>query len=318
MDKDNHLQIVKYEKGRLRNVSRPIVREFPLRLIVNGRELATLIASPHQLNFLTAGFLRLQGFIGGLDDLQSLGVCAEFGRADVRLRGMVPERLTPTLTSGCGTGITFALPQTDAQQTTAVPEATFSPEGIFALMQELARKAEQYRSHGGIHSAAVGDGDRLLLYSEDIGRHNTLDRLAGEALFRGLDLRGKMLATSGRVSSEMVGKAARLGIALIVSRTSATDMAVRMAEEAGITLVSYLRSDSFEICTHSQRLTLPATAATHRRHHRRHPCRRRKPAHGQRQVAAAAQRRPLHRPGLPQHGRGVRRGAHRHQLPCPV
>jgi FdhD protein len=257
---DNRFDILRYEKSRLRPVSRPLVREFPLRLVVNGRELATLVASPHQLNFLTAGFLRLQGFIRDLDDLLTLGVCADFGRADVRIRGAVPERLTPTLTSGCGTGITFALPAVDGRgEAPPCPRATqrVVPTAVFALMQELARHAEQYRSHGGIHSAAVGDGRTLLLYAEDVGRHNTLDRLAGEALFRGLDLRGKLLATSGRVSSEMVAKAARLGIALIASRTSATDLAVRMAEEAGITLISYLRGDTFEVCTHPQRLAVP-------------------------------------------------------------
>ncbi|MFA5516167.1 MAG: formate dehydrogenase accessory sulfurtransferase FdhD [Desulfuromonadales bacterium] len=256
MDGNNHLQLLRYEKGRLRPAERRVVREFPLRLTVNGRELATLIGSPHQLNFLTAGFLRLQGFVETRDDLLALGVCADFGVAKVRIRGDIPARLTPTLTSGCGAGLTFGLPE--APRLAAETHKTcFSPESILQLAQELARRAEQYRSHGGIHSAAVGDGRRLLLYAEDVGRHNTLDRIAGEAMLRDLDLRGTMLVTSGRISSEMVAKAARLGIALLASRTSATDVAVRMAEQAGITLISYLRGESFEICAHPQRL-LPA------------------------------------------------------------
>ncbi len=256
MHNDNHLQILKYEKGRLRPAERRVVREFPLRLTVNGRELATLIGSPHQLNFLAAGFLRLQGFVATRDDLLTLGVCADFGAAEVRIRGEIPARLTPTLTSGCGTGLTFGLPEVapPAPETAGV---CFTPESVLQLAQDLARRAEQYRSHGGIHSAAVGDGHELLLYAEDVGRHNTLDRIAGEALLRDIDLRGTLLVTSGRISTEMVAKAARLGIALLASRTSATDVAVRLAEKAGITLISYLRGDSFEVCTHPQRL-LPA------------------------------------------------------------
>ena len=104
-------------------------------------------------------------------------------------------------------------------------------------MKELNRRTEQYRSHGGIHSAAIGDREGLLLHAEDIGRHNCLDRLAGEAWFKNIDLQDKMLVTSGRVSTEMVAKASRLGIGLIASRTSPTDRAIELCQQAGITLV---------------------------------------------------------------------------------
>lgn len=246
--------VYRFEKGGLRPVERQVVREFPLRLVVNGREIATLVASPHQLNFLVAGFFRLQGWIDSLDDILSLGICEDFGAAQVRLRRDVPERLRPTLTSGCGTGIAFDLPERLAARKNA--GGSFTPASVFSLMRELARRAENYAAHGGIHSAAVGDGRELLLYAEDLGRHNTLDRIAGEALFRGIDLAGRMLVTSGRISTEMVAKAARLGIALIASRTSPTDQAVRLAEQAGMTLVGYLRGENFEAYTHPQRITV--------------------------------------------------------------
>jgi FdhD protein len=102
----------------------------------------------------------------------------------------------------------------------------------------------------------VGDGQHLLLFAEDLGRHNTLDRIAGEALFKGVDLRGQLVATSGRISTEMVAKAAQLGILAVASRTSPTDMAVRAAEAAGITLIGYLRGDSFEVYSHPERLAV--------------------------------------------------------------
>ncbi|WP_432821499.1 formate dehydrogenase accessory sulfurtransferase FdhD [Trichloromonas sp.] len=258
MDHSRNRTIYQFKSGSLAAKERQVVQEFPLRLTVNGRELATLIASPHQLNFLVAGFLRNQGFAGHLDDFLQLGICSDFGAAQVRLKREIPERLKPTLTSGCGTGITFSLPEAAAPaELSAAPAATFNPDAVFALMKELHRQAENYQSHGGIHSAAVGDGQRLLLYAEDLGRHNTLDRIAGEALFKGIDLSGKMLVSSGRVSTEMVAKAARLGISLIASRTSPTDMAVQMAEQAGITLIGYLRGESFEVYCHPQRLAAP-------------------------------------------------------------
>lgn len=102
-------KILFYRNGAVQSEEAAIVREFPLALTVNGRELATLITSPHELRFLVAGFLRLQGFVREIGDFDMLSVCEDFGIANVQIRGELPKRLKPTLTSGCGTGITFAL-----------------------------------------------------------------------------------------------------------------------------------------------------------------------------------------------------------------
>jgi len=255
--------VFRFEKGKLRTSDHVPVQEFPLSLIVNGRELATLISSPHDLRFLVAGFLRLQGFVHGLDDFQMFSVCEDFGVANVIIKGEIPEQLKPAITSGCGTGITFNLQQKMQVKGKGSKSSDFHflPEDLFALMDQLTRFAGEYRKSGGIHSAAVGEGRSILLYSEDIGRHNTLDRIAGEALFKGIDLAGKVLLTSGRVSTEMVTKAAMLGISLIASRTSPTNLAVQLAKEAGITLVGYLRASGFNIYTQPESLVCAAQAS---------------------------------------------------------
>jgi FdhD protein len=246
-----------FQKGRLEPLESEIVREFPLKLLVNGREIATLIASPHDLRFLVAGFLRLQGFVDEVSDFHMLSVCEDFGVANCRIKGELPEQLRPVLTSGCGTGITFT-----QEILTPKPDAkgrgpTFRPDAVFRLMEGLGSKAEGYRSHGGIHSAAVGDADgNLLLYAEDLGRHNTLDRIAGEALLKDMDLNGTLLVASGRVSTEMVAKAARLGVALIASRTSPTDLAVKICREAGIVLIGYARGGKFTVYNGAERIDL--------------------------------------------------------------
>jgi FdhD protein len=246
-----------FQKGRLEPLETEIVNEFPLKLLVNGREIATLIASPHDLRFLVAGFLRLQGFVDTVADFHMLSVCEDFGVANVRIKGELPEQLRPVLTSGCGTGITFTqeilAPKPDKKGRGPI----IRPDAIFRLMEGLGRKAEGYRSHGGIHSAAVGDVDgNLILYAEDLGRHNTLDRIAGEALLKDIDLNGTLLVTSGRVSTEMVAKAARLGVALIASRTSPTDMAVKICREAGIALIGYARGGKFIVYNGAERIDL--------------------------------------------------------------
>jgi FdhD protein len=255
MEEPSTLKIVRVTQQKQESVQRQVVEEYPLKLRVNGRELATLICSPHQLNFLVVGFLRLQGFIESLDDISSLGVCKEYGQAEVLIRTSLPERLQPTLTSGCGAGIAFNLPE-KLLNLTWQDRPSYHCESLYRLMKEMQGLAENYQRHGGIHSAAVGDDRGLLLSAEDLGRHNTLDRIAGEALFKEIPLQGKMLVTSGRVSTEMVAKAARLGLGLIASRTSPTDKAVDLCEQAGITLVGYLRGSSMEIYSHPQHLKL--------------------------------------------------------------
>jgi FdhD protein len=250
-----------YADGRLTHGEAEVVGEFPLVLRVNDRELVTLIASPHDLRFLVAGFLRVQGFVSRVEDFLMLSVCNDYGIANVRIRGELPAELKPILTSGCGTGITYSLPAAGGTaKRTAEPEPV-APGAIFSLMEQLALKAEQYKSHGGVHSAAVGDLDgKLLLHAEDIGRHNTFDRLAGEALLRGVNLDGCLLVTSGRISAEMAAKAAALGIPLIASRTSPTDMAIRICKEAGVTLIGYLRGGKFKVYAHPELLVIEPEA----------------------------------------------------------
>jgi FdhD protein len=246
-----------YSGGRLTHGEVDVVGEFPLVLRVNDREIVTLIASPHDLKFLVAGFLRVQGFVSSVEDFLVLSVCNDYGIANVRIRGELPGELKPILTSGCGTGITFTLPGAGKLEKVIHQTRPIRPAAIFSVMEQLARKAERYKSHGGVHSAAVGDLDgELLLFAEDIGRHNTFDRLAGEALLKGVDLTGTLLVTSGRVSAEMAAKAAALGMPLIASRTSPTDMAIRICQDAGIILIGYLRGARFNVYAHPELLAV--------------------------------------------------------------
>lgn len=244
----------RYERGNISEIPDDLPIEQPIKLTVNGRTIATLVASPHELRFLVAGFLRTQGFVHEVGDFLTLGVCEDSGEASVRIRGELPDSLTPVLTSGCGTGISFSLAAGPA--CSAPPETRYEASAVFAMMREMALLSERYGRHGGIHSAVVSDGTRILFHAEDLGRHNTIDRLAGQALLSGSDLAGCLLLTSGRVSSEMAAKAASLGVALIASRTSPTDMAVRICRETGIGLLGYVRGDSFRIAACPERLLI--------------------------------------------------------------
>lgn len=236
------------------------VDEIPVPLTVNGVPLATLMASPHDLNFLVAGFLRMQGIVTAREDILSLSACADFGVATVTIRGEVPKSLKPTVTSGCGGGISFTTPGADGAffvRPPALPRR-FTPEQVVAAFDAMGRLSDKYRERGGIHSAAVSNGESIILHAEDLGRHNTIDRIAGEAMLKGIDLAGTMLLTSGRVSSEMAVKGASLGVSLIASRTSPTSLAVRVCDERGVTLVGYARGASFSVYAHPEAFLVPA------------------------------------------------------------
>jgi len=253
--------VFRFDGTRLSATEQHPVSEFPLRLTVNGIPLATLIASPHNLEFLVAGFLRMQQLVATRDEIQILGVCPDSGSANVRIRGEVPARLTPILTSGCAGGVTFHLPRSaesegSGEEPSGRNTERFSPSDILRPMEGLGRVAGMYRSTGGIHSSAAADGETILLHAEDIGRHNTIDRIAGEALLKGIDLKGTILVTSGRISSEMAAKGATLGVSIMASRTSPTDMAIRIAGEAGITLIGYVRGGRFTVYTHPWRIRM--------------------------------------------------------------
>jgi FdhD protein len=253
-------EVVSYYEGAFEANETDVVREFPLKIVVNGREIATLVCSPHELRYLAAGFLRMQGFVTSSADLVAIDVCERSGVAEVRLREAVPDRLHPILTSGGGAGISFSLERPGASGT-HLPgpfRREHRPSEVFAMMERLARVAVLYTRHGGTHSSAAGDGRSVFLHAEDLGRHNTVDRIAGEALLAGIDLSGMMLVTSGRVPSEMVAKAAALGISLIASRTTPTDRAVALCREAGIALAGYVRVDRLTIYACPERVAAPA------------------------------------------------------------
>ncbi len=236
-----------YNSQKCNRNKRQVVDEKLFRLTVNGQALVNLVASPYHPEQLVTGFLFLQGLIAAIDDVVTLGICRDSGQVAVTVRGEIPERLSPTLTSGCGGGISFdnldALSITSSMQTKSV----YSPEFIVGAMSELFDVSKQYAEHGGIHSAALCDEGGLLFHAEDIGRHNTIDRIAGESLQRGANTAGKLLLTSGRVSSEMAIKAVRLGVAALASRTSPTSMAVEICEKQNIGLAGYVRAGKMEI-----------------------------------------------------------------------
>jgi FdhD protein len=247
-----------WKAGELREVKGEVVREQPVTLYVNGVRFLTLLCTPRQLEALVVGYLWLEKVIGSVEEIRRLAVSEVDGRAEVELIRAVELPQERILTSGCGGGTTFRL------DPRVVPRVESSlripPAPLFARMKELFQLAVGYRASRGIHGAALADPDRVLFMAEDVGRHNAVDKVCGEALLRREATQDRILLSTGRVSSEMLLKAARMGVPLVVSRTSPTEMAVSLAEQLGLTVVGYLRHDAFNLYAGGEHLDLTRPA----------------------------------------------------------
>jgi FdhD protein len=231
--------------GRLEEVKGEVVREQPLTVHVNGERFVTLLCSPFQLEALVVGYLWMEKVIEDLPEIGRLDISEVDGRAEVALAHPVTLPTERILTSGCGGGITFRI---DPRLFPRLRSATrVRPGQVAARLKDLFARAVHYQVSRGIHGAALADGERLLVVAEDVGRHNAVDKVKGEALLRGIPTVDRMLISTGRISSEMLLKAARMGVPVVASRTSPTEMAVGLAEQLGITVIGYVRPDSLNL-----------------------------------------------------------------------
>jgi FdhD protein len=239
-----------FSSGKWAHDSTAVPKEMALTIYINSTELVTILCTPTKLNCLVLGFLYSEGIISGMSDVTSMRVCEEDSLADVKLSksGYTPPARR-TLASGCGGGVSFA---TELQKVES--QVTVKPEEVFSLMKQLNEKAELYRFSGGVHTSALCNNSNVLVVAEDIGRHNTLDKIMGECLLTKLATEDKLLLTTGRISSEMLSKAARMRTPIIVSRSSPTDRSISLAEKSGITLIGYVRGSRLSVYSHEERL----------------------------------------------------------------
>lgn len=241
--------------GRPQQIDGEVVEETLACLSVNGQELATFMCSPRDLDKMALGFLYNEGIIEHRDDVRALHISRSDTCVDVWLQdsqAVLPER--PIVTAGCGGGVTFD--DLSGEHQPLAIDARATPAQLASLMRQMHLGATLYQRARGIHTAALAEGDDLLLQVEDVGRHNCLDKLAGAALLEDLDTQGRIVLTSGRISSEMLNKARRLQTPIVCSRTSPTSLSVRLAEAWNITIVAYLRQDRMRVYTHTDRIQI--------------------------------------------------------------
>jgi FdhD protein len=218
----------------------PIAGEHPLTLYVDKREIVTLMTLGQAPEALAIGYLRNQRLVRALDDIAEVQVDWETDAVAVttrtKLEGLDEKMEKRTVTTGCGQGTVFGDLMDEIDTIRLRSDVRLSEETLYGLLDTVRRYETIYKSAGAVHGCALADGTEILHFVEDVGRHNAVDAIAGLMWLDNIDGSDKIFYTTGRLTSEMVIKAAQMQIPFLVSRSGLTEMGYRIASQVGITM----------------------------------------------------------------------------------
>jgi FdhD protein len=243
-------KIIKYQGASGEETEDSVAVEKKLRLFLNGEELITLNCTPSMIPELINGILLTENIVSDKIPSESITLQINEGLSVyVSVAGdAVPEVMHFTRCLG---GFTFSQGKIFRK---IEDNFVLAPENLMAIFQGFHQRSELFRLTGCFHSAALSDGKSILAFAEDIGRHNAVDKVTGYALLNDISFRGKLMLVSCRISSEIVSKCARWEIPVIASRGATTDLAVEIAEAAGMTLIGFVRGENLNVYSNPQRI----------------------------------------------------------------
>ncbi len=240
-----------------------VVEERPLTIFLNGQEIVTAMTIGDYPEYLALGFLRNQGMLRDGETVTGISYDEEVETVVVRTDRPTnyEEKLRrKTRTSGCAVGTVFG-DMMEGLEDLRLPDDPLRASWLYALSAKINRTPSLYLEAGAIHGTVLCEEDRPLVYMEDVGRHNAVDKVAGWMLSEGVGPEGKILYTTGRLTSEMVIKTAQMGIPALVSRSGFTAWGVEIARQVGLTLIGRLRGQRFVCLSGEARLVRDADPA---------------------------------------------------------
>ncbi len=246
-------KILKIKDEKVQSLEDLLAVESKIKIFINNEEIISLSATPIQIKELIVGFLLTENIVKGSWCPEEIEIIEKGEEIEVRLETEGTLDLTgKTLTSGCLSSVSFMKDLPERYE----DDFKIKLERLFFLFKEFQKKSELYKSTGCIHYAGLADSEKIIFLGEDVGRHNAVDKVIGYALLNGIPLKNKILLVSGRISSEMVLKAARWKVPVIVSRSAPTSLAIEIAKNTGLTIIGFLRGNRCNIYTHAQRIDL--------------------------------------------------------------
>lgn len=239
-----------------------IVTEYPLTLFVNDQEFATIVCTPSDLEELVIGFLASEGAIRNYSEIKQVSIDTVNGFAYIELheQTLLSQQFYSKrrITSCCGKSRQSFYFFSDARITRSVECAiVVTPRQCIDLMNRLQASSAIHRNTGGVHNAALCSPDEMLLTYSDIGRHNALDKIFGHCLKQGTSTQDKILVFSGRISSEVLLKSAKIGAGILISKSAPTELALNLAEELAMTAIGFVRGITMNVYSHPERVKLP-------------------------------------------------------------
>jgi FdhD protein len=247
------------EHGERSSISIPAER--PLTVYVDKRELVTLMTLGARPEWLVLGYLRNQRLVTSIDEVESITVDWDVGSAAVKTRSgidRIEERTARrVVTTGCGQGTVFGSLMDEIESVT-LPEAAITQAQLYGILNAIRLQESTYKSAGSVHGCALFHGEEMLLFVEDVGRHNAIDTIAGWMWLQepAIEAGNKVFYTTGRLTSEMVIKSAQMGVPIVVSRSGITQMGHDVAQRLDLCAIGRATNKHFLCYSAPQRLKL--------------------------------------------------------------
>lgn len=245
--------ITKVDGCQLSNLEEEIIGEYPLCFILNDKYMNTFLCTPEKLEELLIGFLATKGYISNRDDILELSIDEEnrVAYAKINLKGDLKKESFEYEEN-------VFLNQFDYVKCTPVKNnnITIDQESIYKLMKRNLTYSKMFKDTGGVHCIAIFDKENDIVICEDVARHNAMDKAIGYSILNNIDLKDKVIFVSGRISLEMILKAATMQIPIIISKSAPTNLSVELAKKLNITLVGFVRGERMNIYTNQHRINI--------------------------------------------------------------
>lgn len=251
--KSSEISFFQYSEGKWQPQTAQIPLEQAVTLIVNGKPWTEMLCTPTMIAELAVGFLYNERLIHSADDITRVHVCNTADFVEIDTASPITKPSTWIKTTGCGGGQTAQ--RLEQPNEPSLNEITLSAETVARSLDEFLKTQHAQTTSRGVHCSAISDGEQILAFADDIGRHNTLDKLTGSILLTDPSIKPCILLTTGRISSEMLQKSARMGVSVVISLTSPNTVTVQLAKEWGMTLIGYARGSRFNVYSHPERFS---------------------------------------------------------------